>query len=220
MQTAKKPSIVPEPHSTLIYSELQAAYDHYNREIFNNTLPDVVITLSKKSPKVIGYFIPENWNNEALETGAVSELSLNPAFFVQRHITETLSTLVHEMVHCWQEYEGTAPRRNYHNTQWADKMQDIGLMPSNTGLKDGKRTGQSVTHYIIESDITDFNRATTKLFNSGWSFDWKDHFTVTKKKPGKPKIKYECPDCGARCWGKEDLLIKCKPCEKDLAPVT
>lgn len=151
-----------------------------------------------------------------LDTRAISEISLNPAFLVQQTIIETLSTLVHEMVHYWQKHNGTAPRRCYHNKQWGDKMQDIGLMPSSTGRKGGKRTGQAVSHYIIPSDITLFNRATAKLLKSGWTFDWKDHYVTARKKPGKSKLKYECPECGARCWGKDDLRIICKPCNVEL----
>lgn len=220
MKLAENPTAKPEPHTVKIYTELQIAYNHYNREVFGSILPDVVITLAKKSPKTRGYFIAENWNNETMGTGAVSEISLNPKFFIKLHIIETLSTLVHEMVHCWEVYNGSAPRRCYHNKQWADKMQDIGLMPSSTGAKGGKRTGQNMSHYIIESDITDFNRATKKFLNSGWSFDWKDHFVITKKKPGKPKIKYECPECGARVWGKEELLVSCKPCNADFEEIS
>jgi hypothetical protein len=45
-----------------------------------------------------------------------------------------LSTLVHEMVHVWQETYGNPSRRGYHNRQWAEKMREVGLQPSSTGL--------------------------------------------------------------------------------------
>lgn len=204
-------------HTTIIYGELQRAYDFYNNHLFNGQLPQVVIVLSKKS-KAKGYFIGDNWANESLDTGSISEVALNPVFLAKQPLAQTLSTLVHEMVHCWQHYQGEPPRRCYHNKQWSTKMEDLGLMPSSTGQEGGKRTGQSVTHYIIESEFTLFNKTTKLLFESGWVFDWKDHFATATKK-SKPKIKYECPQCGTKCWGKEDLLIKCKPCEVDLLPV-
>jgi hypothetical protein len=41
----------------------------------------------------------------------------------------------------WQQDRGTPPRRCYHNPEWADKMPDIGLIPSDTGEARGSRTG-------------------------------------------------------------------------------
>ena len=36
----------------------------------------------------------------------------------------------------------------YHNKEWAAKMREIGLMPTDTGQPGGKDTGQKVTHFI------------------------------------------------------------------------
>jgi hypothetical protein len=38
----------------------------------------------------------------------------------------------------------------FHNTQWADKMESIGLMPSSTGRPGGKRTGDCMADYAIQ----------------------------------------------------------------------
>jgi hypothetical protein len=48
---------------------------------------------------------------------------------------------------------GVAPavngiRRNYHNKEWAVKMREVGLIPTDTGQPGGKDTGQKVTHVI------------------------------------------------------------------------
>src|SRR6516225_9588180 len=81
---------------------------------------------------------------------ARSEIALNPATFRGRTDREIASTLLHEMVHLWQYYFGKPPRKGYHNREWGDKMESLGLMPSEDGQPGGKRTGQRVTHYIIE----------------------------------------------------------------------
>jgi hypothetical protein len=73
---------------------------------------------------------------------------LNPDHFKGRSITDTLSTLVHEMAHVWQHAHGKPTRNGYHNKEWAAKMDSLGLNPSSTGAPGGKRTGQSVSHYI------------------------------------------------------------------------
>jgi hypothetical protein len=40
-------------------------------------------------------------------------------------------------------------RGGYHDRVWGAKMEEVGLMPSNTGLPGGKKNGQQMTHYII-----------------------------------------------------------------------
>jgi hypothetical protein len=58
-----------------------------------------------------------------------------------------LSTLVHEMVHVWQQHCGTPSKRGYHNKEWATKMKSVGPQPSSTGMVGGKETGQRMSHY-------------------------------------------------------------------------
>lgn len=103
-------------------------------------------------------YVPSRWGvrlfrRQPLERGrqekkVVHEISINPDF-MNREDRDWHSTLVHEMCHLWQEDFGRPSRGGYHNSQWADKMIQVGLMPSDTGEAGGKRTGQSITHYII-----------------------------------------------------------------------
>jgi hypothetical protein len=43
------------------------------------------------------------------------------------------------MAHLWQWEFGSPYKNGYHNTEWAGKMIEIGLMPSDTGLPNGKK---------------------------------------------------------------------------------
>ncbi len=79
------------------YSELQQAYDWFNPSLFDKALPDLLITL-QRSRNTFGYFAPERFTGES----SVSELAMNPDYFGGRSLADTLSTLVHEMVHVWQ----------------------------------------------------------------------------------------------------------------------
>ena len=81
---------------------------------------------------------------------APGRLSFNPDSFESRTAEDVLSTLAHEMAHAWQHHFGTPSRAGYHNVQWGGKMEEIGLMPSNTGKEGGGRTGQQMTHYIVD----------------------------------------------------------------------
>lgn len=79
------------------YSELQQAYDWFNPSLFDKALPDLLITL-QRGRNTFGYFAPERFTGES----SVSELAMNPDYFGGRSLADTLSTLVHEMVHVWQ----------------------------------------------------------------------------------------------------------------------
>src|SRR5215469_9427347 len=107
------------------YGGLQEAYDHFNRELFDGALPDVLITYQRRANSY-GYFSPDRFAGRVGEFGK-HELALNPDGFIHETDKDVCSTLVHEQVHVWQHVAGTAPRRGYHDRQWAAKMKAIGL---------------------------------------------------------------------------------------------
>ena len=98
-----------------------------------------LITLQRKS-HTLGYF-SSNRFSEALGQKLIDEIALNPDHLEGRSTREALSTLVHEMVHLWQAHFGDVSRGGYHNAEWAAKMEEIGLMPSETGEPGGKNVG-------------------------------------------------------------------------------
>jgi hypothetical protein len=111
-----------------------------------------------------------------------------------------LSTLVHEMCHSWQQHFGKPSRTGYHNRQWAAKMIEVGLMPSDTGAEGGKPTGQHMTHYIIDGGA--FECAADELLATGFRLNWQSAIWGTRPRPrGKNKVKYTCPQLRAECLG-------------------
>jgi hypothetical protein len=58
------------------YSSFQRAFDLLNKELFDNTLPQVVITLQRKS-KAYGYFCQNRFAGR-LEAGTAHEIAMNP----------------------------------------------------------------------------------------------------------------------------------------------
>ena len=97
-----------------------------------------------------GYFSGERFASLADPQEVTDEIALNPAPSPPARRREMLSTLVHEMVHLWQHHDGKPSRNGYHNSQWAAKMREVGLIPTDTGEPGGKETGQKVTHMIEE----------------------------------------------------------------------
>lgn len=197
------------------WDALRGAFDHFNQELFDGTLPSVMLNFSRQA-KCLGFFAPNRWYDAGDgETVAVAhEISLNPSHLRERDLRSTYSTLVHEMVHLWQEDQGKKKsKRGYHNNEWADKMESVGLIPTATGLPGGKRTGHSMTHMVLDGGA--YDRAFQSLGDE-YKLPWlcEEPMKADRKKPKKSKIKYECPECEeARAWAKPGAKIKCGDCD-------
>ena len=66
------------------YGGLQAAYDHFNAELFDGLLPAVFITYQRKTNSR-GYFSPERFSARAGSVGR-DEVALNPDTFIGRSV--------------------------------------------------------------------------------------------------------------------------------------
>jgi predicted SprT family Zn-dependent metalloprotease len=69
---------------------------------------------------------------------------MHPGFMGLRSVEEVLSTLVHEMVHHWQQHEGTPSKSKPHNREWGSKMRSVGMVASDTTLPKEPLSGWSV----------------------------------------------------------------------------
>lgn len=151
-----------------LYQSLLDAYGHFNTALFDGKLPPVMFTVQRQK-ELMGYFAPDRWTS--LEGTRCHEIGINPANMGRSRVVEVLQTLVHEMVHCWQYIYGKPSRSCYHNTEWAYKMIDVGLQPSDTGLPGGAITGQHMNDYPIEGGR--FLLACHALVKSnGFNFPW------------------------------------------------
>jgi predicted SprT family Zn-dependent metalloprotease len=180
-QLATSPADLPyssERATEQQYSVLQQAYDFYNERLFGGMLPPCLITLQRRH-NTRGYHSPGAFINA--DGKVTDEIALNPAYFAFRGIEESLSTLAHEMTHLWQTHFGTRPRAGYHSRAWADKMIEIGLVPSETGAEGGAQTGDRVTHYI--SQVGPFLRHTQELLAGGFALRWYDRFPERAYEP-------------------------------------
>lgn len=214
------------------YPELQWAYDFFNEKLFDGKLPACLMTLQRKN-RTYGYFSGERWAKRSGE-GFTDEIAMNPSHFGNRSLEETLSTLVHEMIHLWQHHFGSPSQRSYHNKEWAARMEKVGLCPSDTGGVGGKKVGQHMSHYIMDNGP--FAKACAELLGSGFDLTWTDRAReITSGKgfkiginggsgaSGKPsrsgvRDKYTCPSCGTNAWGKPDTALICGDCMLTMTP--
>lgn len=197
------------------YVTLAQAFDHFNKRLFAGELPHAFITLQRHA-KFRGYHWEGKFEARA-GAAVVDEIALNPDAFIGRSDAEILSTLVHEMVHLWQGKFGKPSRSGYHNHEWADQMEVVGLMPSDTGRPGGRRVGQSMTHYIVAGGR--FEVFCADLLSRGSRLQWQSRPDGPKKAKGRAsKTKYTCPVCGLNAWAKPDVHLVCGECEEDLLP--
>lgn len=152
-----------------LYGQLQQVATHFNQALFEGMLPPMVITL-QRSGTASGYFSASRWIHSNGTT--VSELALNPAVFATRPLIALYQTVAHELCHLWQHIDGSASRPGYHNSVWAEKMIDIGLMPSSTGKPGGATTGQKMSDYPLPGGK--FLNACEALATEGFALTWLD----------------------------------------------
>lgn len=156
------------------YKEWQEAYDEINQRLFLGTLPPCLITFQREK-NTMGYFSHRRFANRKGQK--TDEIALNPAYFASAGIHEALQTLAHEMVHLWQQHFGQPGRGRYHNKEWADKMESIGLMPSHTGEPGGMRTGDRMSDYIMADG--EFEGVIDVLVNNGFELKWMDRHVAS-----------------------------------------
>jgi len=223
------------------YSVLQSALDYFNHELFDGLLPPCLITLQRKK-STFGYFVPGRFVHRKSRE-SVDEIALNPTYFATVPIEEILQTIVHEMVHQWQYHYGKPSRSGYHNKEWAEKMESIGLMPSSTGKPGGKRTGQKMSDYIASGGK--FEAACKTLLDNRFIIPWVDkridrqiaiqllsgdyelegvdtatlgidmaELETISNENRSNREKYSCPSCGNNVWGKPGMNIECGDCHQ------
>lgn len=164
------------------YAELQQAYDHFNKALFDDQLPACLLTLQREK-RTQGYFSSKRFVHRDGQT-YTDEIALNPSFFSVVPPKEIMQTIVHEMVHAWQFHFGEPGRRGYHNKEWAEKMEAIGLMPSNTGQPGGAKTGERMNDYSIVGGP--FEGACDELLGiTKFSISWLDRFPPEPPNTGR-----------------------------------
>lgn len=228
---------IAETPTSKFYGLFQYIFEYYNNTLFQNEIKDCIIVVIKKK-NTFGHFAPKRYfNREDLDT---DELALNPLMFTKFPLIEICQTIVHEMCHAWQYHYGNYPDNVYHNKEWSNKMQSVGLMPSRTGEVGGKDVGQTMGDYPIKDGI--FLEATEVLMNSNVFAGLylsvnpaivdllnddepiyeqiKDMISVQDITPTNIpiKVKYSCGCCNV--WGSPNLDLSCNRCEELMKPKT
>lgn len=202
------------------YAALQHAFEFYNDRLFGGSLPRCLITL-QRTRGAFGYFAGNRFAEIDNPQNLTCEIALNPAVIARYTTEDNLSTLVHELCHHNQfHFSKKLSRRfkcrSYHDLEWVDGMQRVGLIPSDTGKPGGKKTGTRVSHYIEEGGP--FQIVTRELLATGFTLKWADaQFQAIvpggedsgSQKTDQSKRKFNCPSCGQNAWANHTARLVC-----------
>lgn len=192
-----------------LYTEcFQRAFEFYNYHLFNDELPNVIITLSKSNS--MGYFAANRYRS--LSDGTQHcEISLNPEYFSndRKDQIEILQTLVHECAHLYIflkeiRENGKASRTTYHTKDWGRKMVSIGLQPVcyDSGMGIEKLSGQKMGDRVIVNGV--FDRLTKQLLEEGFKIEY---CPSIKYKRVQPLSNFDLSDMKAEDDDVETLIV-------------
>lgn len=227
---------IKEKPTQKFYGLFQYVFDYYNAALFDNAIKDCLIVITRRK-HVMGHYSHKRWFN--INDQETDELAINPSQFIREPLIEICQTVVHEMCHGWQYHYGNPSRAGYHNKEWSEKMQEIGLMPSSTGGVGGRTVGQQMGDYpipegrflgttkeLMNSEVfaglyLEVNPEIIKLLNDHQPlFDQIKDLTLIQaegKPRGRKKSKYACSCC--KVWGKPGLSLWCKDCSEDMEEI-
>lgn len=147
--------------------ELYNFFEIFNQEFFEGRLPTPVVSFRHDRVTRLGsYYTGRN------EFAVKDQINLNSQH-LERPKYQALATLLHEMIHEWQDYSGKHSSGYYHNKQFQTKSRELGI-PCNakgqtTGITDPfvevcRRYGIEVSEQAIkEFKPIERSRGTSKL---------------------------------------------------------
>lgn len=193
--------------------ELYRIFNILNRDKFNGSLAEPVITIQKTRGGTLGHFtLSKVWkdkNDEQSEENAYYEINVDPRWFNSRTPAEVAETLLHEMCHYSNKFNNIKDcSGNVHNKKFKSLAESVGLI-----VEKGKSVGYGYTSLSDELKVymenvvkpreeafEYFRTAPIKLGGSG----------RTRK---KTQFKYTCPNCGQEVKAKKDVAVKCGDCD-------
>lgn len=98
------------------------------RAEFKLEIPEVVLTVERLRCTRLGHFHPGH-NGFGLR----GEIAINRTYVGRREYWRTLGTLLHELLHAWQQAHGRPGRGNYHNKEFQEKALGYGLVVDQYG---------------------------------------------------------------------------------------
>ncbi len=200
---------------------LNQIFDLLNERFFENELSKPVITI-QSTPRAYGHYtLYDAWSVDG-EKG-MREINLG-AGTLARPIEEVAATLLHEMVHYFNDLHGVkdCSRGNtYHNKNFRNAAEARGLQIEHHSTYGWSitRPGDELLQLCLDNDLRDIrlNRIDGFFARMGGSGTHDGSFTsgpsATKKSSSR---KYVCPCCGMIVRATKEVRVSCMDCDTQL----
>ena len=197
--------------------ELYRIFNVLNRDKFDGSLAEPVITIQKTKGSTLGHFtLNKVWkdkNDEESEENAYYEINVDPRWFNSRTPVEVAETLLHEMCHYYNKVNNIKDcSGNVHNKKFKSSAERVGLV-----VEKGKSVGYGYTSLSdeLKTYVENVVKPDDKAFEYFRSGAVKSSGTGNGegKTRKKTQFKYTCPSCGQEVKGKKDVTIKCGHCD-------
>jgi hypothetical protein len=174
-----------------IIGALQTWADRFTVE-FNLDIPEVVLRIDWLPRTRYGHF-----RSDHNGFGLRGEIALNARYLTgQRQFWEVLGTLLHELLHGWQQAHGMPSEGNHHNTEFRNKARELGLIVDRRGA----------TGYAATSSFKDLLR------RFGVECPDAEIFPEVRIVAGQSKLKKwscGCTNVWVACGGFQARCLKC-----------
>lgn len=193
----------------IVINELHKAFNCLNKEFYNNSLPQVIITIQSKGKRdALGWFtVGKVWDDG---TQDMHEINIS-AEYADRDFMDIMRTLHHEMIHLFcaeNNIKDTSRGGSYHNKNFKAVSENHGFYYPDDAF-DKKygwtfsqltdETKEKIESFDIDKSVFSLKRADMSENNDG-----------TKKKSNI--IKWQCPCGNIIRSSKEGLNIICGDC--------
>ena len=189
---------------------LSKMYDFFNEKLFCSELEKPVITISPdEKNKAYGWITREKLWKENENDEGMYEINIS-AQFLNRSISETAATLIHEMCHQFarvNEFQDTTRSGSFHNKLFRKIAEDHGL---NVEMHRGRGWSVTTLKESTKRLLEDFMKQNQKT-------------PVYRVMPIKPKRvrnvsvrKYICPDCEMSVRAGKEVNVVCGDCNQKM----
>ena len=200
---------------------LNQIFDLLNERFFESELSKPVITI-QATPKAYGHYtLYDAWSVDG-EKG-MREINMG-AGTLARPIEEVAATLLHEMVHYYNDTHGIkdCSRGNtYHNKNFRDAAEARGLRVEHHPTYGWTITkpGDELLQFCINNDLRDIRLTRVDGFfarmGGSGTHDGSSVGTTAPTKKSSTR-KYVCPCCGMIVRATKEVRISCMDCETQL----
>lgn len=199
---------------------LNTIFDLLNERYFEGSLSRPIITI-QSTPKAYGHYtLFDAWSIDGDK--GMREINIG-AGTLSRPIENVVATLLHEMVHYWNDKHGVkdASRGNtYHNKNFKVKAEACDLLVEHHSTYGWSITSPSdaLLEFCVENNLTEIRLNRNDIVSIGIAGTGTHAGTfagTTGRKPSSTR-KYICPCCGMSVRATRFVNVACLDCNEQL----